>query len=105
METNSKNHCKICKKDFAHKQSLYRHKKTGCGKMTFPCPKCSKILGRKVTLKLHLAKCKGNVNLLCGDCNKEFQSPWHLKRHQRQKHIVEKSFSCDKCSRKISSQG
>ena len=69
--------------------------------MAFPCTNCSKILGRNDTLKLHLAKCKGNVNLLCGDCNKEFQSPWHLKRHQRQKHTVEKSFLCDKCSRKF----
>ena len=46
----SKNQCNDCEKKIAHKQSLHRHRKSGCGKRIFPCPNCLKILGRYIVI-------------------------------------------------------
>ena len=50
-----KSYCySIHNKQFKHRQGLYRHKKTVCGKSDkLCCTKCSKVMYRKDYLDLH----------------------------------------------------
>lgn len=94
--------CTACKKTFSHKESLYRHKKSGCGLLkAHVCPRCSKDFGRKDALKRHLDTCPGRkkVEFICKTCRKSFRNNWFLMRHEKTHEN-----KCSRC-RKVKEEG
>lgn len=68
----------------------------------YNCPHCNRSYKRKADLTVHIniKHKEGEENTFhkCQHC--EYQSPYlqHVNRHEREKHISEKSIACSKCS-------
>ena len=84
--TETQSYMKCCK-TFKHKQSLYKHQQSDCGKKKITCSKCDQKFSRKDTLKVHLKGCKGRKKvseLDCGVYGKHFSYGWFVQRHKKQ---------------------
>ena len=98
-----KKSCMKCCKTFKHKQSLYRHHQSNCGKKKVTCSKCNQKFSRKDTLEIHLKGCKGikkTNELDCDVWGKHFSYNWFVQRHKKQVHFKETvDFICSKCKK------
>lgn len=91
--------CDKCKKNYKHRQHLFRHQLSCKKKLEFPCGKCSKTFTRADLLKIHKSKCKGKKEKKCKVCGKEFKYQWFLNRHLKTCKITPEVFSCSKCGK------
>ena len=101
--------CDQCLKEFTHRPSLIRHKRTlHAISEVKECEICCKVI--KSNFKRHFASCKKkneNVTFVplfeCNICSKKF--PWKktLQKH-KELHIELKSLECLKCEKSLKLQ-
>ena len=100
VKVNGRYECPNCKKSYANRQHLSRHKRD-CSESTvqFTCSVCEKVYNRKDSLTRH--KCKGEKvkEKVCTICNVDFPTIWRLTRHMSQKHEKE-NLNCKKCGKR-----
>ena len=93
--------CKICKKHFKHRQSLFKHHKTrNLDDVKIECKKCLTIFSREDALTRHINNnhCKGpNKEHKCEQCLKIFARKEHLQKDLFT-HTKEK-YECNSCGK------
>ena len=95
---NEKYKCNDCDKAFSTSQVLKIHlESVHADKTGVICPKCSKQLGHKHTLKSHLKICQTNIQLKCEICNRAFKTPSGVRNHKMSEHSNEYNFQCELC--------
>ena len=91
--------CEQCTDFFTFKHSLRNHMFTHAAEV-FRCPRCpAKFLTRKDSDE-HIAKntCKAKeMNHVCDDCGRRFQSPSMLEIHVRKVHLNILQYQCNIC--------
>lgn len=107
--------CEECGSLFGRLSHLKKHIRKVCGdnknkeKPIAQCRFCDVTFPTKGDLRKHLLNCEKKeakvkakeVTLhICETCNKEFASPYNLRRHQLT-HTDEKPYQCDVCNRQF----
>lgn len=107
--------CEVCGNLFGRLSHLKKHIRKVCGdnknkeKPIAQCRFCDVTFPTKGDLRKHLLNCEKKeakvkakeVTLhICETCNKEFASPYNLRRHQLT-HTDEKPYQCDVCNRQF----
>ena len=101
VKVNGRHECPACKKSYANRQHLSRHKKD-CSRnsnVSYSCSKCTKVFSRKDSFNRHFPGCKGKeVSKVCSKCSVAFPTLWRLNRHIEQAHST-KDLKCNKCDK------
>ena len=92
--------CKICKKQYIHIHSIYRHLKNECINIEpqYKCSQCDYKAKQKAVLRRHV-KLKHSIKK-CTECAKNFKDSFTLKIHQLHKCSSKPMFKCYCCSYK-----
>ena len=90
--------CKICKKRYIHRESVYNHLKNECINVEpkFKCSQCDYKAKRKAHLRSHV-KLKHSIRK-CDFCSYKSTSIWKLNKHIRLEHSS--SCTCSQCGKK-----
>ena len=100
VRVNGRHECPACKKSYANRQYLSRHKKD-CSRnsnVSYSCSKCTNVFSRKDSFNRHFPGCKGKeVSKVCSKCSVAFPTLWRLNRHIEQAHST-KDLKC-KCDK------
>ena len=119
LKRTSNFECKLCKKTFAQKNNLNRHKlkskahlamvancqlqrmhRSYYGEKPFECKICGKNFRRADTLDAHELIHTGEKPFACTICGDRFTEKSNCTRHERT-HSGEKPFKCDQCDKKF----
>lgn len=97
--------CKLCKKTFQYKSSLYIHRSNVHFKTqeTFTCNYCNKEFQKKDSYREHLQIHEGPRHT-CSYCPMRFVQRSNMLRHER-RHTGERPYSCPQCPRTFSDKG
>lgn len=107
--------CTYCEHTFGRLSHLRKHVKKVCGpnkqekqaSTIFQCKFCEVVFPSKVELRKHSSVCEkkeskakpSQVALhVCNICNKDFASPYNVRRHQLT-HSDDRPFECEYCSK------
>ena len=100
--------CSVCKALFPNMWVLKEHVSSVHEKLRpFPCPKCGKLFGKKLTLNIHDKQVhQPRLNrFICPDCGKGFMYIAQLKKHSEVHNPPERSHVCTECPAKFPSAG
>ena len=92
--------CRICKKPYAHRQSIYKHLKYECSNVEpqFKCSQCSYKAKQKFHLQKHVQR-KHSIKK-CTECGEIFKGSFALRKHQVNECVNEAMLKCNRCSYK-----
>ena len=92
--------CRICKKPYTYRQSIYRHLKNECINIEpqYKCSQCDYKAKQKAVLQRHV-KLKHSIKK-CPDCGKNFKDSFALRKHQLNECVNKAMLKCYCCSYK-----
>ncbi|KAI5645909.1 zinc-finger double domain-containing protein [Phthorimaea operculella] len=93
--------CAVCKRQFAHLNSLRRHLRAHTGERNFLCNICGKALSSREHLKFHIRIHTGYKPNICKTCGKGFVKKCNLTLHERV-HSGERPHVCPHCGKAFS---
>ncbi|XP_055749460.1 zinc finger protein 287-like isoform X1 [Salvelinus fontinalis] len=89
--------CEICGTTWATQNSMrshmFIHRKIQRRKH-YTCDVCGKVFRLKSPFTKHQLRHKGDLPFSCSECNQDFKSQYHLKKHQLQKHPLKVEQPC-----------
>lgn len=95
--------CSYCDKSFAHRQTLYAHRRIHTGH-NFLCAVCGKHFNCRPNFIRHRRTHSGERPYVCGVCNKAFSQSNALKAHARI-HTGVKPYRCQYCEKTFTENG
>jgi KRAB domain-containing zinc finger protein len=91
--------CKLCDKKFKTLKGLRFHEILHGKEAKFKCEKCGKQFDCLSTFEVHLLR-HGNIrNFKCRFCELDFKTNGDLKRHELNRHELQKRFKCETCGK------
>lgn len=94
---NSSHVCSVCKNEFETLYEKLSHMKI-CQEKIFQCNHCDKKFSKKCHLNKHLKQVSGELNIICGICNKVCRDKHDYKIHSLS-HSNERPFKCSLCEK------
>ena len=88
-----------CEKSFASILSLKQHKMAHLNEKKYYCKICQKKFAWKRSLDDHKKRHMGEWNWSCDYCSKGFISHFQMMKHIRNRHTLEKLFTCNICGK------
>ena len=87
--------CRICKKQYTFRQSIYRHLKNECINIEpqYKCSQCDYKAKQKAVLQRHV-KLKHSIKK-CPDCGKNFKDSFALRKHQLNECVNKAMLKCN----------
>ena len=93
--------CKTCKKSFATKGSMKRHKSmTHIKNNHLQCNLCSKTFTHELNLSAHEKTHINESPFQCKTCDSKFKQKHNLQQHEKS-HSTEKPYECKICDKKF----
>ena len=107
--------CEYCEHTFGRLSHLRKHVKKVCGpnkqekqaSTIFQCKFCETVFPSKIELRKHTSTCEKKESKVkpdqvalhvCNICNKDFASPYNVRRHQLT-HSDDRPFACQFCNK------
>ena len=96
--------CEACGQTFRDKSGMKKHFKVHhMGQKDHKCDQCENEYASKVHLKRHIEAAHMEMNFFCDFCSKEFKTSVDLKEHEKREHSGI-AIPCPKCNKKFIQQ-
>ena len=93
--------CEACGQTFRDRSGMKKHYKVHhMGQKDHKCDQCENEYASKVHLKRHIEAAHMDVNFFCDICNTEFKTSVDLKEHEKREHSGI-AIQCPKCNKKF----